>query len=734
MKKLVIFLFGMCLFVQAAKAQHIDTISFTHERPADQLLLIVGIKVPKNENFTVDWGDGNVHVINDNGPSLDGYSLKYRYIVCGTYTVTIMGSPTCPISRFMSPYSTIEKYMPNIISMDIGKWKNLYHLQIPREKVSRINVFDNNVPTSIVPEGGISSRDTRLSLTKIDSIRMITNVAPVHNPYVQPQYLKPQIIATGSTVDLSSEVTIRNSATLFEVFRRDSTWTPPYLYKDMSEFFLEAYVIPTTSIDYTVTNGIFTFHKFGEYRIKMTNPNVLVFGLFSPSEIGEVFQDVLVVPVSSIELPTVIQAQICKGSVYNQNGFNETQAGIHTRIIPNIYGCDSAIATLNLSYYPADSITNIYDTICSGDSVLFGGKYYNQTGIYYDTLQTVFGCDSIITLHLMVNPTSNTSIYDTVCQGDSVLFNGQYYTQTGIYTARLQNVFGCDSIVTLNLTVNRCAIPSSDACLTNITVSEGVLKPKFECDTLNYTVDVPYKISSVIITATASDSNATVSGDVGLQSLQVGLNIFYITVRAEDSITTKTYTIRIIRADGGTEACLFTLTILSEVSENEFREEKFYPSTVSCNILVYSASVEHSISSAVINATATDTNAKVTGTGKKQLEVGVNAFPISVTSEVGNMQRIYKIEINRAGEDVIDPKKDLYVYPNPTDGRLHIVNYEPSMGDIGVYDVLGKSLLQAKVKSEDKNQSGEIVIDILHLANGVYFLKVGDKTIKFVKE
>jgi hypothetical protein len=241
-------------------------------------------------------------------------------------------------------------------------------------------------------------------------------------------------------------------------------------------------------------------------------------------------------------------------------------------------------------------------------------------------------------------------------------------------------------------------------------------------------------VRSVIITATASDTHASVSGDVGLQALQVGVNLFYITVTAEDSITTKTYTVQIIRNDGGTEACLFTLTVQSEVSENVFREEVLNPATVSCNILMYTVNVEHSISSAVINATPSDSNASLTGTGKQQLQVGANTFPISVTSEKGNMQRTYKVVINRADEEVIVPRTDLLIYPNPTDGLLYILNYESRMGDIGIYDALGQLVMQVKAKNEDKNEKGELTLDISHLANAVYFLKVDGKTVKFSKE
>lgn len=44
---------------------------------------------------------------------------------------------------------------------------------------------------------------------------------------------------------------------------------------------------------------------------------------------------------------------------------------------------------------------------------------------------------------------------ETICQGQEVLFNGQYYSQAGDYTVALTNLQGCDSIITLHLTIEQ---------------------------------------------------------------------------------------------------------------------------------------------------------------------------------------------------------------------------------------------------------------------------------------
>ena len=105
----------------------------------------------------------------------------------------------------------------------------------------------------------------------------------------------------------------------------------------------------------------------------------------------------------------------------------------------------------------SSTIDTLRVDICYGDFYIFdsGSQYLMQSGIYYDTLLSkVTGCDSIIRLELNVRPQYDTIVYDTICFIDlPYQWNGKNYTQSGSYEAWLQTIYGCDSIVTLNLTV-----------------------------------------------------------------------------------------------------------------------------------------------------------------------------------------------------------------------------------------------------------------------------------------
>ncbi len=167
--------------------------------------------------------------------------------------------------------------------------------------------------------------------------------------------------------------------------------------------------------------------------------------------------DSVVTLVLSVQqaVTSAVSATVCQGSGYNFNGQTLTSAGTYTDTLITASGCDS-IVTLTLSL-SAPVVTVINRNICSGSSYNFNGTSLNTPGTYYDTLSTVAGCDSIVQLNLQVNTSISTSYSAFVCQGSTYNFNGVTLTAGGTYTDTLQAGGGCDSIVTLHLTIHPSA-------------------------------------------------------------------------------------------------------------------------------------------------------------------------------------------------------------------------------------------------------------------------------------
>ena len=128
-----------------------------------------------------------------------------------------------------------------------------------------------------------------------------------------------------------------------------------------------------------------------------------------------------------------------------------TQSGIYYDTLQTIHGCDS-IRVLHLTI---DTTKYGEETIVACDSYTWNGTTYTVSGDYTYTTTAANGCDSIITLHLTIhNSQVGTTESATICYGETYSWNGNTYTTLGSYTDTLQNIYGCDSIVTLHLHVN----------------------------------------------------------------------------------------------------------------------------------------------------------------------------------------------------------------------------------------------------------------------------------------
>ena len=212
------------------------------------------------------------------------------------------------------------------------------------------------------------------------------------------------------------------------------------------------------------------------------------------------FINVIVSPGAS----SVQNIAICQNALpYTWNSQSLTAAGTYAAVLQNINGCDSTV-TLNLTVNPKTSSTQSL-TICRTALPYYWNMYLlNSTGVYTVLLKNSNGCDSTATLRLTVNPTITSTQSVTICQNAlPYLWNSQSLTAAGTYSAVLQNLNGCDSTVTLNLTVNP-NITSSQS----ITICQSAL---------------PYSWNSQLLTA--AGTYATVLQNVNGCDSTVTLNL-----------------------------------------------------------------------------------------------------------------------------------------------------------------------------------------------------------------
>lgn len=116
---------------------------------------------------------------------------------------------------------------------------------------------------------------------------------------------------------------------------------------------------------------------------------------------------------------------------------------------------DGFIQKISQSVSCIPTFATIEPEICFGTSYTSpdGNNSWTVAGTYEDTLVNVNGCDSIITIHLSVLPTATGQLTVSICDGDSYTSpSGNYsWTQAGTYMDTLVSANGCDSVITVDL-------------------------------------------------------------------------------------------------------------------------------------------------------------------------------------------------------------------------------------------------------------------------------------------
>ena len=136
---------------------------------------------------------------------------------------------------------------------------------------------------------------------------------------------------------------------------------------------------------------------------------------------------------------------------YTWNDQTYTQSGVYTQTFHNQQGCDSTV-TLTLTIHPSHT-TSFDTTVCN--SFVWNGTTYTQTGDYVQQLTNVFGCDSLVTAHLTVHRSDTVRVDTVVCPYDlPIVVRGFTFAGEGTQTGSFTNVHGCDSVVTVHVVLS----------------------------------------------------------------------------------------------------------------------------------------------------------------------------------------------------------------------------------------------------------------------------------------
>ena len=251
---------------------------------------------------------------------------------------------------------------------------------------------------------------------------------------------------TGTTIDYSGN---NNTGTLnnFALTGTSSNWgTGPVL---NAGFTTSSLVINSCS-DYTGPNGT-VYTTSGMY-------NEIIPNAASCDSIIAI--DLTIAPLASSIVETACDSYTSPSGTYTW-----INTGVYTDTLLSNAGCDSVVTIdLTIQSYSTTVIGNDCDSYTS----LSGNNTWTTSGTYAENFTTTSGCDSIINYIVTIYGETTATINETICDGeDYTSGSGMVYNTTGAYTETFTNSNGCDSILTINLTVTTVN--------NDVTISEATL-------------------------------------------------------------------------------------------------------------------------------------------------------------------------------------------------------------------------------------------------------------------
>jgi uncharacterized repeat protein (TIGR02543 family) len=213
-----------------------------------------------------------------------------------------------------------------------------------------------------------------------------------------------------------------------------------------------------------------------------------------------------------------------------------------------------------------------------------------------------------------------------------------------------------DGVATSTYTVTVTRAGSADATLSALSLSTGSLNTSFDSATETYTATVGNAVSSITITPSVTQANATTVQYLGATGttlftgpLAVGPNVIRTVVTAQDGTTKRTYTVTVTRISN--DATLSALALSSGTLNPTFASL-----TES-----YTASVGNGVSSITITPAVTQANATITvngiavtsgsASGSIALSVGPNIITVIVTAQDGTTTKNYTVSVTRISND-----------------------------------------------------------------------------------
>lgn len=415
--------------------------------------------------------------------------------------------------------------------------------------------------------------------------------------------------------------------------------------------------------------------------------------------------------ISDCESDVKITVSACDYYDSPSGNYSYTSSGLYMDTLQNSNGCDSIVSielTILKPSYGEDIIV-----ACDSITWIDGITYTESNNTVSHKIQSAAGCDSIVSLNLtIIHPTYSMDKH-TVCDSFTWIDGVTYTESNNTATYITQNAAGCDSIISLNLQVNQTTYSTDThyAC-DDFTWIDG--NTYFESNnTATYRTTNAAGCDSIITLNLTLNPSGYKDQAVTIcygESFTVGNNTHYQSGEYYDTLQTTNGCDSIVRT---------VLTIEEEIDtyverlNNQFKVNQAGASYqwINCEI-----------NQPILGATSRIFYAKKEG--EYAVEVTVNGC--TETSICNRLPYMVGLEKNETNE--------ITVYPNPFKDQLKLnLNQNFSELTISLIDITGKTLLNRNYENKTS-----IEFNNLDLPSGIYFIKITsknlEKTVKVVKQ
>jgi hypothetical protein len=618
--------------------------------------------VINDQNPTDNYASWSHHVTGSVDPNdilVDKDSITTEELLTSPYLDYIIrfqntGNDTAFAVKILNP---IDTFKLDLMSLEIISSSHIFNLNYIPEgnlefKFENILLPDSNInePEShgfvryrIHPKTSLEVHDSVTNYAAIyfdDNLPVLTNTALTKIVY-PANYIELFTTVCDSLISPSGNYTWTATGLYFDTIPGGGGGTDSIYVIHLTVGTSYSYINAVSCENYTSPSGNYTWTLSGVYSDTLINSagcdSVLTINLTinNPS-------------ISPLLISNCISYQSPSGN------YIWTTSGIYYDTIPNAQGCDSILIIDLTIYNPSDS--TITASACNNYISPSGNYVWTTSGTYADTIANIFGCDSLITINLTVNQSSNSLLSITECDSYTSASNNYVWIVTGTYSDTIPNSVGCDSIITIDLTI----LNHSNATL-NVTECNSYISPSG-----NYTWNTSGIYFDTIPNSSGCDSIFTIN----------------LTINSVDATVTANPPLLTANAIGANYEWIYCDSVIIQGEVNQ----------------VFLATANGSYAVIVSQNGCIDTSL---------------CYPVY---NVGMNEHIYS--------------NDFYIFPNPSSNNL-IVSFGSMItkGNIMVSNTLGESVYAQSIFNESKKE-----INVENISSGIYFLKVFDGEKSYCKK